>query len=304
MYTFDSPDAADRRETQYFEMYTNRGIYHKGWTACTQRRIPWITSGGEIKPFDDDDWELYAPDDWSQRNNLATEMPDKLRDLQRLWLIEAARHDVLPLDDRLAERMNAELAGRPDLMGDRKSMTLVPGMTRLSEGSVLNVKNKSYNVTAEIVVPEGGADGVILVQGGAFGGWVVYMKDGLLKYCYNLLGVHRYYAESSDPVPAGDHQIRMEFSYDGEGLAKGGDVALFLDGDQVGEGRVDRTMPFIFSADDGMDVGTDTGLKVTDDEPKGKFTGTIHWVQLDLGIEDYDHLLTPEDRLLAAMMRQ
>lgn len=304
MYTFDGADAADRRETQYFEMYTNRGIYHKGWTACTQRRIPWITSGGEITPFDDDDWELYAPDDWSQRHNLAAGMPDKLRDLQRLWLIEAARHDVLPLDDRLAERMNAELAGRPDLMGDRKSITLVPGMTRLSEGSVLNVKNKSYNVTAEIVVPEGGADGVILVQGGAFGGWVVYMRDGTLKYCYNLLGVHRYYAESSNPLPAGEHQIRMEFSYDGEGLAMGGDVALFVDGEQVGEGRVDRTMPFIFSADDGMDVGTDTGLKVTDDEPKGTFTGTIRWVQLDLGIEDNDHLLTPEDRYRAAMLRQ
>jgi arylsulfatase len=164
MYTFDDADAPDRRETQYFEMYTNRGIYHKGWTACTRRRIPWITSGGEIKPFDDDEWELYAPDDWTQRNDLAADMPDKLRDLQRLWLIEAVRHDVLPLDDRLAERMNADLAGRPDLMGDRKSLTLVPGMTRLSEGSVLNVKNKSYNVTAEIVVPEDGADGVILVR--------------------------------------------------------------------------------------------------------------------------------------------
>jgi arylsulfatase len=304
MYTFDDADAPDRRETQYFEMYTNRGIYHKGWTACTRRRIPWITSGGEIKPFDDDEWELYAPDDWTQRNNLATDMPDKLRDLQRLWLIEAVRHDVLPLDDRLAERMNADLAGRPDLMRGRKSLTLVPGMTRLSEGSVLNVKNKSYNVTAEIVVPEGGADGVILVQGGAFGGWVLYMKDGLLKYCYNLLGVDRSYTESADPIPPGEHQVRMEFSYDGEGIAKGGDVVLHVDGEQVGVGRVDRTQPFIFSADDGMDVGTDTGLRVTDDEPRGSFTGTIRWVQLDLGIEDNEHFLTPEDRYRAAMMRQ
>jgi arylsulfatase len=177
-------------------------------------------------------------------------------------------------------------------------------MTRLSEGSVLNVKNKSYNVTAEIVVPEGGADGVILVQGGAFGGWVLYMKDGLLKYCYNLLGVDRSYTESADPIPPGDHQVRMEFSYDGDGIAKGGDVALYVDGEQVGQGRVDRTQPFIFSADDGMDVGTDTGLKVTDDEPRGPFTGSITWVQLDLGIEDNEHLLTAEDRYRAAMMRQ
>ena len=304
MYTFDDADAPDRRETQYFEMYTNRGIYHKGWTACTRRRIPWITSGGQIKPFDDDEWELYAPDDWTQRHDLSADMPDKLRDLQRLWLIEAVRHDVLPLDDRLAERFNAELAGRPDLMRGRKSLTLVPGMTRLTEGSVLNVKNKSYNVTAEIVVPKGGADGVILVQGGAFGGWVLYMKDGLLKYCYNLVGVHRYYAESSGSVSSGEHQIRMEFAYDGGGVAKGGDVALYVDGEKVGAGRVDRTMPFIFSADDGMDVGTDTGLKVTDDEPKGRFTGTIRWIQLDLGIEDNEHFLTPEDRYRAAMMRQ
>jgi hypothetical protein len=304
MYTFDDADAPDRRETQYFEMYTNRGIYHKGWTACTRRGIPWIITGGEIKPFDDDEWELYAPDDWTQRHDLSAEMPDKLRDLQRLWFIEAVRHDVLPLDDRLAERFNPDLAGRPDIMGKRKSMTLVPGMTRLTEGSVLNVKNKSYNVTADIVVPEGGADGVILVQGGAFGGWVLYMKDGVLKYCYNLVGVLRYNAESSDSVSSGKHQIRMEFAYDGGGVAKGGDVALYVDGEEVGAGRVDRTTPFMFSADDGMDVGTDTGLKVTDDEPEGYFTGTIRWVQLDLGIEDNDHFLTPEDRYRAAMMRQ
>ena len=303
-YTFDSPDAPDRHETQYFEMYTNRGIYHKGWTACTQRRIPWITSGGEVKPFDDDEWELYAPDDWSQVNNLALEMPDKLRYLQRLWLIEAVKYNVLPLDDRLAERMNSELAGRPDLMGKRKSLTLVPGMTRLTEGSVLNVKNKSYNVTAEVIIPEGGANGVVLAQGGAFGGWVVYFKDGHLKYCYNLVGVHRYYAESTEPVTAGDHQVRIEFAYDGEGITKGGDVTLYVDGQQVGDGRVDRTMPFIFSADDGMDVGTDTGLRVTDDEPKGYFTGEIRWVQIDLGIDDNDHFLTPEERYRAAMMRQ
>ena len=237
MYTFDDADAPDRRETQYFEMYTNRGIYHKGWTACTRRGIPWIVTGGEIKPFDDDEWELYAPDDWTQRHDLSAEMPDKLRDLQRLWFIEAVRHDVLPLDDRLAERFNPDLAGRPDIMGKRKSMTLVPGMTRLTEGSVLNVKNKSYNVTAEIVVPEGGADGVILVQGGAFGGWVLYMKDGVLKYCYNLVGVHRYNAESSDSVSSGKHQIRMEFAYDGGVSEKVGMWHCMLTARRSGQGE-------------------------------------------------------------------
>ena len=189
-------------------------------------------------------------------------------------------------------------------MGKRKSLTLVPGMTRLTEGSVLNVKNKSYNVTAEVVIPEGGANGVVLVQGGAFGGWVVYFKDGQLKFAYNLLGVHRYHVESAAPVAPGKHQVRMEFAYDGEGVGKGGDVTLYVDGQQVGEGRVDRTVPFMFSADDGMDVATDTGLRVTEDEPKGQFTGEIRWVQLDLGIDDNDHLLTAEERYRAAMMRQ
>lgn len=165
-------------------------------------------------------------------------------------------------------------------------------------------KTSLNNVTAEVVIPEGGANGVVLVQGGAFGGWVVYFKDGHLKYCYNLLSIHRYSAESADPVSPGEHQVRMEFAYDGGGITKGGEVILYVDGQPVGTGRVDRTMPFIFSADDGMDVGTDTGLRVTDDEPKGQFTGEIRWVQLDLGIEENDHLLTPEDRYRAAMMRQ
>jgi arylsulfatase len=147
-------------------------------------------------------------------------MPDKARDLQRLWPIEAVKYNVLPLDHRLAERFNSELAGRPDLMGDLKSLTLVPGMTRLTEGSVLNVKNKSCNVTAEVVIPEGGANGVVLVQGGAFGGLVVYFKDGHLKYRYNLLSIHRYYAESADPVSPGEHQVRMEFAYDGGGIQR------------------------------------------------------------------------------------
>ena len=174
-YSFDDAGAAERRETQYFEMMGNRGIYHKGWTACTKHRTPWETGG--MPPFDEDTWELYGPDDWTQADDLAATQPDKLRDLQRLWLIEATRHNVLPLDDRSVERFLASLAGRPELVTGT-SQILFGGMHRLSEGSVISVKNRSHSVTAEVEVPESGASGVIIAQGGAFGGWSLYTLDG------------------------------------------------------------------------------------------------------------------------------
>ena len=189
MYSFNDTKAAERRETQYFEMFGNRGIYHKGWTAVTRHKTPWLLVGEKTPPFDDDNWELYDTNkDWSQANNLAKEMPDKLHYLQRLWLIEATRYNVLPLDDRVAERLNPDTAGRPILIkGD--TQILFGGMGRLSENSVVSVKNKSHSVTAGIQVPPSGAEGVIIAQGGNIGGWSLYAKDGKLKYCYNLLGI-------------------------------------------------------------------------------------------------------------------
>jgi arylsulfatase A-like enzyme len=182
--TFDDAEAVEGRETQYFEMFVNRGVYHKGWAAVTRHSTPWLF-GAQLPPYDDDVWELYAPDDWTQARDVAKEQPEKLRDLQRLFLIEAVKYNVLPLDDRRVERFNSDLAGRPELIKGT-SQILFGGMGRLTENSVLVIKNKSHSVTAEVVVPEGGASGVIVAQGGAFGGWRLYVHEGKPAYCYNL----------------------------------------------------------------------------------------------------------------------
>lgn len=302
-YSFDDPDAPERHETQYFEMFVNRGIYHKGWTAVTRHSIPWVV--GQLPAYDDDVWELYAPGDWTQARNIAQENPKKLRELQRLFLIEAARHNVLPLDDRRVERFNSDMAGRPTLIKGT-SQLLFGGMKRLSESSILNLKNKSHAVTVEVTVPASGAQGVIIAQGGAFGGWSLYAGEGKLKYCYNFAGLQRFYAQSEAVLPAGKHQVRMEFAYDGGGLAKGGDVTLYLDGQPVGAGRVDVTMPMVFSGDETTDLGCETGTPVAEEYGVhgNAFTGTVHWVQLDIGANDADHLITPEERLRVAMARQ
>ena len=194
-----------------------------------------------MHPYDDDVWELYAPDDWSQAHDLSKEMPDKLKELQRLFLIEAAKYNVFPLDDRRVERFNSDLAGRPMLVKGNRQI-LFSGMGRLTENTVVNIKNKSHAVTAEVVVPDGAANGVIIAQGGAFGGWSLYAKDGKPAYCYNLFGLQRFKITGDTPIPSGEHQVRMEFAYDGGGLAKGGNVTLYLDGNKVGEGRVNATI--------------------------------------------------------------
>ena len=220
-YSFNDAKAAEQHETQYFEMFGNRGIYHKGWTAVTRHKTPWILQGEVTPAFDDDVWELYDTNkDWSQANDLSKQMPEKLHELQRLWLIEAVRFNVLPLDDNIGVRMNSDLAGRPVLIKGN-SQILFGSMGRLSENSVLNMKNKSHSVTANITVPTTGAEGVIVAQGGNIGGWSLYAKGGKLKYCYNLLGIQQFYAESADALPAGDHQVRMEFAYAGGGLGEG-----------------------------------------------------------------------------------
>jgi arylsulfatase len=305
-YAFDDPAAPERHDLQYFEMFANRGIYHRGWSAVTKHRTPWEMVGADLPAFDDDRWELYdGTTDFSQARDLAADRPDKLRELQRLWLIEATKYNVLPMDDRGAERLEPGLAGRPTLIRGR-SQLFFPGMGRLSENSVLSVKNKSFSVTAELEVPPGGADGVVIAQGGRFGGWSLYARDGRLRFVYNVLGLQAFTTEADVPVPDGRHQVRMEFTYDGGGLAKGGDVVLFHDGDPVGRGRVEATQPMIFSADETTDIGHETGTTVSTDYTArtSRFTGRLHWVQLDLGTDDHDHFIDPEERLRVAMSRQ
>jgi arylsulfatase A-like enzyme len=307
-YSFNDPKAAERHETQYFEMFGNRGIYHKGWTAVTRHKTPWLLIGETVPAFDDDVWELYdTTKDWSQAKNLAKDMPDKLHALQRLWLIEATRYNVLPIDDNVAARLNSDLAGRPVLIKGN-SQILFGSMGRLSENSVINVKNKSHAVTASIVVPKEGAEGVIIAQGGNIGGWALYAHGGKLKYCYNLLGIHQFYAESADKLPPGDHQVRMEFTYDGGGLGKGGIAALYVDGKKVGEGKVAATAAMVFSADDGCDVGVDTGSPVSPDYGSrgNEFSGHIKGVQLAIAedAKSADHLVSPHEAVRIAMARQ
>ncbi|MEE4275380.1 MAG: arylsulfatase [Thermoleophilia bacterium] len=301
-YSFEDAAAPDTHETQYFELMANRGIYHKGWTAVTRHSIPWGPC--EMPAFDDDVWELYAPDDWTQARDLAAEMPEKLHELQRLFLIEAVKYNVLPLDDRRGALLDSDIAGRPTLIKGT-SQVLFSGMGHLTENTVVNLKNKSYSATAEVVLPEGAAEGVIVAQGGAFGGWSLYVKDGRLKSCHNVLGLRRWYVEAGSVLPPGRHQVRMEFAYEGGGLGKGGDVTLYVDGDKVGEGRVDLTQPLTFSVDETLDIGYESGTPVAEDYTvRGSgFTGTIEWVQLDQGTDDHDHLISPEERLRVAIMR-
>ncbi len=305
-FAFDDAKAPERHETQYFEIMGNRGIYHKGWTAVTKHYTPWIMAPRPA--LDDDVWELYdTTQDWSQSKDLSKVNPKKLHELQRLWLIEATRYKVLPIDDRMFEKVNPDTAGRPVLLKG-KSQVLFGGMGHLSENCVLNLKNKSHSVTANIVVPEKGAEGVIIAQGANIGGWSLYAKGGKLKYCYNWSGLKHFIVGSEKPLPAGERQVRMEFKYDGGGLGKGGVATLFVDGQKAGEGKIEATLATIFSADDGLDVGEDTGAPVSPEygSSHNAFNGEIKGVQLAIaeGAENLDHLVKAEDAISMAMARQ
>jgi arylsulfatase len=304
LYSFNDAKAPERHETQYFEMFCNRGIYHKGWSAVTRHSNPFILE--PLPPLDQDVWELYdGSTDWTQARDLAKEKPEKLRELQRLFLIEAAKYNVLPLDDRRVERFSPDMAGRPTLIKGN-SQLLFRGMGRLSENSVVNVKNRSFSVTAEVETPAAGVEGVIIAQGGAFGGWSLYAKAGKAKFAYNFVGLQIFTIEANQVIPAGKHQVRMEFAYDGGGLAKGGNATLYYDGRKVGEGRVEHTSPMMFSCDETTDVGRESGTPVTSDYARktSAFTGKVNWVQIDLGKDDHDHFISPEERLKVAMARQ
>jgi arylsulfatase len=302
--SFNDAKAPEHHDTQYFEVMGNRAIYHKGWTAVTKHYTPWINT--PRIPLDDDLWELYNTNtDWSQAHDLAKQMPDKLREMQRLFIIEATRNKVLPLDDRMFEKINPDTAGRPVLIKG-KTQLLAGGMGHLSENCVLSIKNKSHSVTAEIVVPKGGAEGVIIAQGADIGGWSLYALGGKLKYCYNWGGFKHFIVESAERIPAGDHQVRMEFAYAGGGLGKGGKATLFIDGKKDGEGVVGATLAMIFSADDGCDVGKDGGSAVSPDYKPGdnSFNGKVKGVLLSIAEDDGKHVVDPAEAIRMAMARQ
>lgn len=284
VYTFADAGAKERHTTQYFEISGNRGIYHDGWFAGTVHKAPW-----EAKPrraLQDDVWELYdVRKDFSLSKDLAAKNPEKLKELQALFLVEAQKSGVLPIDDRVFERALPELVGRPDLFAGRDSITLGEGMTGMLESAFINVKNKSMTINAAVDVPATGANGAIMVQGGRFGGWALYVKDGVPAYTYNLLGMRSETVTSNKPLTAGKHTVRMEFAYAGGGLGKGGGVTLFVDNVKVGEGSLTNTQPMIFSADETADVGIDLGTPVVEAVgagEKSRFTGKITQVKIDL----------------------
>ena len=304
LYSFNDGSAPDQHTIQYFEIFGNRGVYVDGWTAVTRHSIPWELTA-ESTPFNDDVWELYDTNtDWTQAHDLAAEMPDKLAELQRQFLIEATRYQVLPLDDRRVARLSPTIAGRPTLIKE-DSQVLFPGMA-MGENNVVDIKNKSYSVTANVTVPEGGAEGVIIAQGANFGGWAIYAHEGRLKYIYNFLGLDMYEIETTDPLPPGDHQVRLEFVYDGGGLGKGGTATLYCDGSKMAEGRVEHTHLFIFSADSTALVGNKFGAPIGPDlKIEGNpFNGTIKGVQIDLKLDDADHYVSDAERWRVAMAIQ
>lgn len=283
VYTFADAKAKSRHRVQYFEIMGNRGIYADGWFAGTIHRAPWEYEARQ--PLAKDKWELYdTRDDFSLVNDLAAKNPAKLKELQDLFMKEAVRYRVLPIDDRVLERMNAATAGRPDLMGGRTTLTVYEGMTGMSENVFINTKNRSHSVTASVEIPEGGASGVILAQAGRFGGWSLYMKDGRPTYTYNFVGLQRFTISSPQALGAGKASIQYEFAYDGGGPGKGGMGVILVNGEKVAEGRIERTQCCVYSADEGTDVGTDDGTPVTEDykERDNRFTGTIHSVTVEL----------------------
>jgi arylsulfatase len=285
LYSFADPKAKDRRTTQYFEMFGNRAIYHDGWVAATRHSIPWLMTS--LPSFDQDRWELYnVAEDFSQANDLAAKHPDKLKELQAMFAQEAVRNHVFPLDDRRAERFDASIAGRPDLMGPRTSLTLSEGMTGIMENAFINVKGRSYTITAELEIPSSGADGVIIAQAGRFGGWSMYMKDGRVHHVYNFGGLERTTVSSPQALVPGRHSVLYEFAYDGGKPGSGGTSRLSVDGQQAVEARVPHTLPFLYSGDEGVDVGMDNETPVTDEYKQGdnKFTGRILKVTVDNGL--------------------
>lgn len=282
VYSWDEARAPSRHQIQYFEMFGNRGVYFDGWFAGTVHVKPW---GKVENRFPQDKWELYHVEkDFSMSKDLAKKYPDVLRELQRVFLAEAVKYKVLPLDDRREELFNPRIAGRPDLMFGRKSLTLYEGMSGLLENDFINVKNTSFEIIAEVETKDAPENGVIVAQGGRFGGWSLYLKEGKPIFMYNYLGIDRHTAASTTALPKGKSTVKMVFAYDGGKPGSGGTASLYIDGKAVGSARIEQTQFAIFSADETAGVGVDAETPVSDDYTRAssKFSGKIHEVTINL----------------------
>jgi len=284
-YSFNDAEAAERHTIQYFEMFGNRAIYHNGWFARTIHRAPWEMVN--LPPLESDVWDLYnVREDFSLTNNLAEKYPEKLREMESLFMWQAQKYHVLPIDDRTIERTNAAIAGRPDIMGSRTSLTLYEGMEGMMENTFINIKNRSFSITAELIIPKDGANGAILSQGGRFGGWSLYMKDGKPEFTYNFLGLDRYVVSSSEKLSKGPVTVKLDFVYDGDGFGKGGKAIIYVNGKAVADARVEKTQPNLFSADETADVGLDNQTPVAEGIGYGpeetRFNGKIRKVTVEV----------------------
>ncbi|MCT4624371.1 MAG: arylsulfatase [Schleiferiaceae bacterium] len=284
LYCADDAGAADQHNTQYFEMFGNRAIYHDGWLARVVHMVPWV--GKPNMPLQDEEWELYnVAEDFSLVNNIAADNPEKVKEMVAKFEEEAIKNHVYPLDDRLYERFNAAIAGRPDLMGDRTSLTLADGMVGMLENTFINIKNRSKSIEANVSL-EGNDRGIILAQGGKFGGWALYMDNGKPAYTYNYFGLQRYTITSDKAITDANAIIKLDFAYDGDGTGKGGMATLYVNGEKVAEGRVEKTQPGVFSADETADVGVDDATQVADlvfkDVEDSEFTGFVDKVTVSI----------------------
>lgn len=305
-YSFDDAGAKERHTTQYFEITGNRAIYQDGWLARTIHRAAWERQVRH--PLESDVWELYdVRSDFSLASDLAAKNPQKLAQLQAVFMREAEAHHVLPIDDRMFERVIAENVGRPDLMTGRTSLTLAEGMTGMLENVFINVKNKSKTVTAEIEVPQGGASGTLIAQGGRFGGWSLYVKDGIPAYDYNFLGMQRTSIAATRPMAPGKATVRFEFAYDGGGPGKGGAGTLYVNGQKVAEGRIQNTQAAIFSADETADVGIDLGTPVVEaigSEARSRFNGRIPKLTVEVRAGQPSAAIPDESEVRAEVARR
>lgn len=282
-YSFDNADAPEKHTVQYFEMFGNRGVYKDGWLARTIHRAPWLAQPPQT--LQEDKWDLYnTNEDFSLSNDLSAEMPDKLKEMEALFMEEAEKYHVLPIDDRLLIRTNAEAVGRPTLLGHRTSVTYVEGMRGMGVDIFIDLRSKGYTITANAEVAKNG-NGVIVVQGGRFGGLSLYLKNGKPAFSYNFLGLESTDIMSNQSLAPGKYTIEYDFAYDGGGQGKGGVGTIKVDGKQVAQGRIERTQPGIFSVDDLADVGMDEGTWVTDYGTSDKYNGKIDKVTITQKIE-------------------
>ena len=278
-YSFNDGKATDRHITQYNESIGNRSIYHDGWLAAVVHFVAWENPTLRTTDYAKDKWELYnTREDFGLANDLSAKYPEKLEFMKALFIQEAMKNNVFPIDDRGPERLNPEVAGRPDIMFGRSELTLYPGMPGLPEGSFINTKAVSYTIDADVEIPDQGAEGVILAQAGQFGGWSLYVKNGKPKYCYNWLAREKYEIEGSEPLPKGSVHLTFDFDYDGGGPHKGATGTIAVNGKKVGTGRIEHTMGALYSlAAEPADIGHDSYSPVTNDyDPwKNDFTGVI-----------------------------